>query len=66
MGQFEIPQLPDVEVELIGDLEIGPVHQDQVAADKKVREPWSRGGQHDFQLVRQGCMRARSSTGRNP
>jgi len=41
-------------VEYVRDLEVGPVHEDQVAADHNVRVVRGRGRKHNFEFVRAG------------
>jgi hypothetical protein len=44
--------LVDVEVENVGDLEVRPVHENQIATDEDVHVTRRRRGKHDFQFMR--------------
>jgi len=50
--------LIDFEVEDVGDLEIGPIVEDQVASDDYVDVVRGRRGKHDFELPRTGLHSA--------
>src|SRR4029077_20674317 len=44
--------LVDIEVEYVCDLEVRPVYQDEISADKDVHVIWRRRGKRDFQFMR--------------
>lgn len=46
--------LVDIEVEDVGDLEVGAIHQHQVAADHEVRIVRGRRRKHHFEFMRAG------------
>lgn len=46
--------LVDIEVENVGDLEIGSIDQDQIATDHEVRVVRRRRRKHDFKFSRTG------------
>jgi hypothetical protein len=52
MGQVQITGLVEVEVENVGDLEVGAVIEHQISADHDVDIVRGRRWQHHFQLAR--------------